>query len=349
VAACAPFGPLPTDGGGGGSGSTVDSSNDVASADAAEVPQELPSESAAGKPNGASCAGEGECSSGHCVEGTCCGTACSTRCVSCIMSNTGQPDGTCAPVEAGLAHASDCVANDSTTCGLDGKCDGAGACRNYVAGTMCAPEACTDASSVSSYNSVRTCDGRGTCAAGTTSQCGSAYRCSGTKCRTTCGSSQDCVSGAYCSGTTCAAKKPDGQVCSSAIECATGVCGGLCCAAGCTCTQADPTNILKNPGFDKDASGWTIDVGTLSRSVYDFDECPYSGSLIMTLPANISATLSQCVADKPLVGIFNFGVELRIEDINGTTAGGAGGLCLVRFYTVSIAMPTRSSTTKPTT
>jgi hypothetical protein len=348
VSACAPFGALPTDGGDGGSDSTIGSSNDAASAD---VPQELALEpagasdaiadlpadtaldvtgpDATGKSNGTSCGGEGECASGDCVEGTCCATACGSPCFSCLNSKTGQPDGKCAPVQAGTAHASDCAASDPMTCGLDGECDGAGACRNYVAGTMCAAEACTDAASVSNYSSARTCDGHGACAAGTTSQCGSTYRCSGTKCRTACGTAQDCVSSAYCSGTTCAAKKPDGQVCSSATECANGVCGGLCCAAGCNCTQPSPANVVKNAGIDKDTTGWTVVDATLAHSSSDAQRCPYSGSLRVVPDPNAPwSTLSQCISNVPLVGDFNIGIAFNSES---TGEAPDPPLCQVNF------------------
>jgi hypothetical protein len=338
AAACTPFGPATPDGGDAGSSSTSDSSSDTTS----DVPQDLASEQpdgnvgldvgsdsasanpdSAGQANGTSCGDALACGSGHCVEGTCCEAACANGCFSCLESNTGQLDGKCAPVEAGRTHASDCTASDPATCGLDGKCDGAGACRKYVAGTACAAESCADTASVSNYNSARTCDGHGACSAATTSQCGSTYRCSGTKCRTTCDTAQDCASGAYCSGTTCVAKKPDGEVCSSASECLTGVCGGLCCAAGCNCPQPDPTNVLKNPGIDKDTSGWMVDVGTLSRSLSDADLCPYSGSLLITNNTGQGSTLRQCVTNTPLEGTFDFGAKIRS---NG------GIVCQVLFY-----------------
>jgi hypothetical protein len=274
---------------------------------------------------GKACQRDVDCVSAHCREGVCCEAACADKCESCLNAKTGKPDGTCAPVKAGLSHASDCMAADPTTCGLDGTCDGAGACRRHVAGTPCAPEACSDGTSVATYTPARTCNGTGTCAGAMTSNCSGTYRCGGTKCRTTCIGVQDCVSGAYCSGNACLAKKADKELCSTNSECLTGTCGGRCCAAGCTCTQPSKANVLKNPGIDMDSSGWTIAGGTLSRSLSDFEKCPYSGSLMAIVPPGGNAHLSQCVANTPFSGDFNFGYQGRID-------GEGSVVCQVRFY-----------------
>ena len=47
----------------------------------------------------------------------------------------------------------------ATTCGNDGTCNGAGACRKYVIGTQCAAATCTGSTSTS----LRACDGAGVC------------------------------------------------------------------------------------------------------------------------------------------------------------------------------------------
>jgi hypothetical protein len=275
---------------------------------------------------GALCAKPSECASDFCVDGVCCATACTQGCMACSTDKTGSASGTCAPVKAGIPHANDCIAADPTSCGHDGKCDGAGACRNFASGTPCANESCTDAASVSNYSSARACDGHGVCALASTSNCGSAYRCSGTKCRTTCAGAGDCISADYCTGTTCVAKKADGQPCASATECAQGVCGGLCCAAGCTCTQPSPGNILKNAGFDKDTSGWMAESGSFSRSLSDAQTCAYSGSLTTTVAPGGQNVVSECVSNTPLVGDFNFGA--KIEASNSS----AVAFCQVNFY-----------------
>jgi hypothetical protein len=325
---------------------TVDASSvsDVGPSDIAEAPADVPIETAPEAPpeaapevhpdivsssdvpvdnhdaggagstaTGKSCQRDTDCTSGHCREGVCCDAACSDKCRSCLKASTGQPDGTCAPVKNGVSHGSDCAPSDPTSCGLDGTCDGAGACRRHIAGTICEAESCVDAATLSTYTPPRKCNGGGVCAVAETSNCGSTYRCSGTKCRATCTTSQDCVSGAYCSGSSCATKKPDGDLCASNGECVTGACGGRCCAAGCTCTQPTTGNLLKNPGFDKDTEDWTIDQGKLSRIGYDAEQCPYSGSLEVTIPAGgAERTVSQCVKNVPLSGIVNFGARLMM-------------------------------------
>jgi hypothetical protein len=278
------------------------------------------------KPQGATCAADSECALGHCVDRVCCNTGCGATCMSCLTANTGQPDGTCATVKAGTAHGADCATSNSTTCGLDGKCDGAGACRRYAAGTNCGAESCTDGAATSMYTSGRTCDGHGTCLAATTSTCGAAYRCNGTKCRTTCGGAADCIASAYCSNSTCVAKKPDGQPCASATECSTGVCGGRCCAAGCTCTLPSPANLLKDPGVDVDVSNWTTSLGSVTRSLHDTQACPYSGSIQVNSDAQ--AVITQCVRNTPLIGDFNFGGRFTFE----SDGDPATALCQANFF-----------------
>jgi hypothetical protein len=97
------------------------------------------------------------------------------------------------------------------------------------------------------------------------------------------------------------------------------------------CTQAGSANVLQNPGFDKDISGWTIDVGTLSRSLTDAEKCPYSGSLTTTVDAGSSREISQCVRNTPLAGDYNFGVRINGGGVpNGTSE--ASVICQVIFW-----------------
>jgi hypothetical protein len=122
-------------------------------------------------------------------------------------------------------------------------------------------------------------------------------------------------------------KKPDGEICTADAECATGTCGGRCCAAGCSCTQPNSTNLLLNPGIDRDTSGWSIENGTLSRSLSDAERCPYSGSMTTNIPAgggNIS--IGQCVPNTPLKGDFNFGASVY------STGGGFVVACQLVLY-----------------
>jgi hypothetical protein len=87
----------------------------------------------------------------------------------------------------------------ASTCGNDGTCNGAGACRQYVTGTQCVAASCTG----STLTSARLCNGSGTCQAATTSSC-NFYACNPTSCKTSCATTADCASPYVCLGTTCA-------------------------------------------------------------------------------------------------------------------------------------------------
>jgi hypothetical protein len=100
---------------------------------------------APGKANGQACMTGAECGTGNCADGVCCDLQCTGLCRACVMAQTGKPDGTCANVKDGVKDAR-CVAQEPSTCGRDGTCDGQGACSHYANGTRCATECCRDSS-----------------------------------------------------------------------------------------------------------------------------------------------------------------------------------------------------------
>lgn len=51
------------------------------------------------KMNGVLCNDGSECFNGFCIDGVCCDQACFMDCESCLMSDTGQPDGECHPLD----------------------------------------------------------------------------------------------------------------------------------------------------------------------------------------------------------------------------------------------------------
>ena len=51
---------------------------------------------------GETCGGDSQCYSGSCVDGVCCESACEGICEACSASKTGQADGSCAPIVAGV-------------------------------------------------------------------------------------------------------------------------------------------------------------------------------------------------------------------------------------------------------
>src|SRR5260221_7814337 len=77
------------------------------------------------------CASGDECESGHCADGVCCNAACEGACEAC---NLDASPGKCSPSSAGDASPDGhpaCAKEEATSCGTDGTCDGAAACRLY--------------------------------------------------------------------------------------------------------------------------------------------------------------------------------------------------------------------------
>jgi len=143
--------------------------------------------------DGQPCNVAGDCQSNHCEESVCCASACSGTCFAC---NLPGKVGTCAPVPAGLDPLNQCTATSRTTCGLDGTCDGSGACRNWVAGTPCAGLTCLGDSVVS----ARSCDGMGNCQPPLSTTSCAPYTCNpgNATCFTSCTSNMECAQGHFC-------------------------------------------------------------------------------------------------------------------------------------------------------
>jgi hypothetical protein len=119
----------------------------------------------------------------------------------------------------------------STSCGTDGMCDAAGACRLYAAGTTCGATTCSG----STFTSAPQCNGSGVCQPGTQSTC-TPYVCGATACLAACASNTDCLSPNTCNANVCG-KKSDGSSCATGAECVHGNCNqSVCCATACTGT-----------------------------------------------------------------------------------------------------------------
>jgi hypothetical protein len=147
---------------------------------------------------GTSCGDMSECESGICAQGVCCSAACAGGCLSCALPGS---EGACMPVTAGKApvDATACVATDPSTCGLDGTCDGAGACRNYPTGTTCTAASCTSAT----LRPAGTCDGKTHCTVPAMTTCGGFLCASATACLTSCVDNSNCAPPSVCGGTAC--------------------------------------------------------------------------------------------------------------------------------------------------
>ena len=180
--------------------------------------------------DGGSCGRDGECASGHCVDGVCCDTACQGACMACSAELSSGANGVCSPTAAGTDPDDECSSSDATTCGQDGECDGAGACRRHAAGTPCAASTCGG----TTQTNGKTCDGSGTCESNGTTDC-SPFKCGTTSCRSSCTSDTHCVSTSFCSGNQCQGKKSNGATCTNASQCTSGFCvDGRCCNSACT-------------------------------------------------------------------------------------------------------------------
>src|SRR4051812_25715532 len=110
---------------------------------------------------GDKCGCDADCAGGVCADGVCCKTACSDKCMSCKVPGS---MGLCTLVPFGDSpdDPSECKATATSTCGEDGKCDGAGACRKFEQGTVCAAGQCAG----DGMSGGKVCDGQGACTAG---------------------------------------------------------------------------------------------------------------------------------------------------------------------------------------
>jgi hypothetical protein len=178
------------------------------------------------KTNGQPCAAAGDCASNHCVDGVCCDQACAGACRSCALP---AALGTCTPVANGGDDPRNmCATQAASTCGTDGKCDGAGGCRHWRPGTVCAAERCGN----NVYTPESTCSATGACVAPDTQAC-VPYACNGGRCFGSCTADANCSSGNFCVANSCG-PKPNGAFCSDKSECASGNCAqGVCCATAC--------------------------------------------------------------------------------------------------------------------
>jgi len=73
--------------------------------------------------NGLRCARAAQCGSGFCVDGVCCDSACSSRCMACTgqKTGTGALPGSCGFITGGLDPDEECK-------GPLNRCDGDGGC-----------------------------------------------------------------------------------------------------------------------------------------------------------------------------------------------------------------------------
>jgi hypothetical protein len=184
-----------------------------------------------------------ECQSKSCVDGVCCRGACDGVCESCDQPGSW---GKCLPVGAGQDPDDECAEEAPSTCGRDGACDGAKACRRYPAGTVCEAGGCE----VATERAARLCDGNGVCQVAAIKSCAPA-ECIGDACAPPCATDPDCPAGRYCDSGTCRTQHEQGAPCQRSAQCGTGFCtDGVCCNMECkdtcyACDQAGAVGVCK--------------------------------------------------------------------------------------------------------
>lgn len=145
-----------------------------------------------------------DCASGYLVDGVCCEVPGCAPCLSCNAADHETLDngGRCAAQRAGLDRNEQCAAQETSTCGTDGTCDGRGACRLHPAGVSCGDDG-AEARQCSGTGECRVvssyCEDQGTLRLpnGERASCG-AYACVDNACVSQCASIGDCAPGAIC-------------------------------------------------------------------------------------------------------------------------------------------------------
>jgi hypothetical protein len=187
---------------------------------------------AAKKANGLACAGAAQCMSGQCVDGVCCENGCQGKCQACSKAKNQQQDGKCLPVKASTDPDDECSASDKSSCGLDGACDGKGACSFWNNGTVCADSSCSN----NSQTSQGKCDGKGSCNRPSAKSCAGGLRCrDSSTCLSSCTGNSDCTNGVCFADGSCKSALAVNSSCKNGNECANGVAcvGGKCCNVSC--------------------------------------------------------------------------------------------------------------------
>ena len=215
------------------------------------------------KPNGSACSNDFACVSGHCVDGVCCGTASCGTCLACnIVNSSGNLDGVCRSVAAGAVepHAL-CAVTPNTSCGTDGKCNGAGVCERWNGGTCAPTSGCADVHD--KVSATGTCNGNGACVAGAPVPCSTGFLCVSGACASDCTAQNestncDTTDGFTCIGGSCQ-KIGQGSSCTSGAQCLTGNCvDGVCCASA-SCTDCSSCNVGGSVGVCHAVAAGTAD------------------------------------------------------------------------------------------
>ena len=184
-------------------------------------------------PDGTECSLGVDCESGSCVDGVCCGSACTGLCEACSAAKKGSGiDGTCGPIHIATDPDGECASAPG-----EHLCDGAGQCLLKLTGLACGIDAdCHSGSCVDGVCCGSACDGL--CEA-----CSAAKKGSGID--GTCGPIHiatdpdgECASAPgehLCDGAGQCLLKLTGLACGIDADCHSGSCvDGVCCGSACT-------------------------------------------------------------------------------------------------------------------
>jgi hypothetical protein len=189
------------------------------------------------KANGLACTGTTQCSSGFCVDGVCCNSACTEKCQACAaaVKESATGDGVCGAAKNGTNPHSDCVMGSGGACGQTGSCDGAGACKLQSSGLSCGTGSVCDGNTAKGQQ----CDGLGACVNNPTgTDCAEKKCVSPTGCKAECMADTDCSGAGWCDKSVtpnlCRPKKKNGTACTATTECENPFCvDSVCCNKPC--------------------------------------------------------------------------------------------------------------------
>ncbi|MEZ4311893.1 MAG: hypothetical protein R3F14_28010, partial [Polyangiaceae bacterium] len=245
--------------------------------------------------NGTACTANGECSTGNCVDGVCCNTACNSLCQSCLGVKKGSgADGTCGSI-AGFT-------DPDAECPGALVCNGAGLCElpngsACAVGTDCVSNNCVDGVCCNT-----TCTA--TCNACTAAKKGSGGGPDGVCAPIEAGTDPDseCFGTLSCGGASACALLSNGTSCTTGAECTSGQCvDGVCCNTACNGLCQACTAVIKGNGTDGTC-------GSISANLDPQDECTgvlaCNGSGTCRLPLGESCLVNtDCISNACVDGV----------------------------------------------